>query len=130
MHPHKQEKSGDIKPPETFHEEQLGYVVFKYTIPLHLNTDCIFASELSLAYTSEDLYQGNYFLTPNVYKEQLTYRLSLEPGKYWYRCGIICTCSDDYCRDYLFPGLNGGRYCSGYVVIEKGKTKNVFPSFY
>lgn len=87
--------------------------------------------DLSLAYTSDSLYRGWFFISRNVSDAVTKYRFYLMPGTYYYQATITCLCQGDSCSYSGFPGGQFGlRLDGGKVVVEKGKLTEVTTQFH
>lgn len=90
----------------------------------------VLRADLSLAFTAEELYQGNFCYVANVYNSTLVYKINLDPGQYYYQAGIVCIAKGDSCSAAGFPGGQFGmKWAIGRVNILKDESFHVVPQF-
>jgi hypothetical protein len=88
-------------------------------------------ADLSLAYSADSLYRGQFFTSTNVSDAVQTYYFYLPPGKYFYQATLICLSKGDSCR---LAGFNSGEYglmMDGFgFTIKKDETTIISTQFH
>ena len=73
---------------------------------LNLPLRCIKRTDLSISYTADSLYKKKYITVANVSDHKQYYKLTLEPGRYYFQAAKTCICGGDTC---LWGGYAGGQ---------------------
>lgn len=88
-------------------------------------------ADLSLAYTADSLYRGQFFRATNVSDAISRYRFYLQPGIYYYHATIICLAGGDSCKYVQFEGGQFGlRMDGGKVEVHANQTTEVSTQFH
>ncbi|MCK5821829.1 MAG: hypothetical protein KAH17_08080 [Bacteroidales bacterium] len=88
-------------------------------------------ADLSLAYTADSMYRGEFFSAINVSDAISKYRFYLPPGTYYYHATIICLAGGDSCKYVQFDGGQFGlRMDGGKVELLANKTTEVTTQFH
>ncbi|MDD4645234.1 MAG: hypothetical protein PHY99_04520 [Bacteroidales bacterium] len=85
---------------------------------------------LCLAYTSDDLFRGIYFIQTNVSEAVTHYRFELPAGEYYYYASVICLSENDSCKYAGFSGQFGHIAAGGKVTVEAGKIATYTTQFH
>lgn len=86
--------------------------------------------QLSLAYTADYLYEGNFFIQANVSDAVTHYRFDLPPGDYFYYARVVCIAGGDSCQYLGFSKDDGTMAAGGKVSVEKGKVNSFTTNFH
>lgn len=88
-------------------------------------------ADLSLAYTADSMYRGEFFRAINVSDAISKYRFYLPPGTYYYHATIICLAGGDSCKYVQFDGGQFGlRMDGGKVELLANKTTVITTQFH
>ena len=87
-------------------------------------------ADLSLAYTADSMYRGEFFRAANVSDAIQKYRFYLPPGEYYYHATLICLASGDSCNCSQFGDQFGLRMDGGKVEVSANKLTEVSTQFH
>jgi hypothetical protein len=113
-------------------EIKTGHAEISFPLPpTEIPQKGIHRIDLSLALSIDSLNRENFYRIVNVSDFQSQYSFVLNPGQYFYRAGITCSCGGDTCLWNNFPGGQYGiKWTIGWFTVEKGKTVNERITFY
>jgi hypothetical protein len=92
--------------------------------------DRVKRADLSLAYTADSMYRGEFFRATNVSDVISKYRFYLPPGVYYYHATLLCLAGGDSCRYSEFGEQFGLRMDGGKVEVSANKLTEVTTQFH
>ena len=87
-------------------------------------------ADLSLAYTADSMYRGEFFRATNVSDVITKYRFYLQPGIYYYHATITCLAGGDSCAYSGFGEQYGFQMEGGKVEVSANMTTEVTTQFH
>ena len=87
-------------------------------------------ADLSLAYTADSMYRGEFFRATNVSDAVSKYRFYLQPGVYYYHATIICLAGGDSCLYSGFGEQYGCQMEGAKVEVYANKITEVTTQFH
>ncbi len=87
-------------------------------------------ADLSLAYTADSMYRGEFFRATNVSDAKSNYRFYLPSGTYYYHATIICLAGGDSCKFSGFGDQYGLRMDGGKVEVHPNQLTEVTTQFH
>ena len=93
--------------------------------------DRIKRADLSLAYSADSMFRGEFFTATNVSDAIKKYRFYLPSGEYYYHATIICLAGGDSCKYSHFDGGQFGlRMDGGKIQVQANKLTEVTTQFH
>lgn len=101
-------------------EVGIAQITFNYYIT-YLPKDRVKRADLSIAYSADSVYKGQFFDSANVSDSISIYNFELPPGIYYYRASVVCLCDDDSCKIAGFQGKHTQRQTASKFQVKKGQ---------
>jgi hypothetical protein len=99
----------------------IARISFNFNIP-SLPRDRVKRADLSIAYTADSAYRGQFFDSANVSDSVSAYYFKLLAGEYFFVASIVCLCEDDSCMHSGFQGQYALRQTASKFQVRQGET--------